>query len=89
MAEKYISVEGLKRKLIDEKNFYPVFVSSALKEMPEADVAPVVRGKWINGDECSICGGSIFDIMDVDSYYAIGFHISQLVACPWCGARMK
>ena len=46
MAEKYVSVEGLKRKLIDEKNFYPVFVSSALKEMPEADVIEVKHGKW-------------------------------------------
>lgn len=44
MAEKeYIEREAFKRKLIDEKSFFPAIVASALKEMPAADVVEVVR----------------------------------------------
>lgn len=37
MAEKFVSVERLKRKLIDEKHFYPAIVAATLKEMSESD----------------------------------------------------
>lgn len=61
-----------------------------IKKAPTADVAPVVHGKWtgMEGDVCSECGRSLTDIMDADSYFAIGFNPSELVACPFCGARM-
>lgn len=62
----------------------------AIRDMPAADVAPIIHGQWIGieGDVCSECGASLSEIMDADSYYAIGFEPKQLVACPFCGARM-
>ena len=49
------------------------------------------EGEWIgmDGDVCSKCGKQLSDIMDADSYYAIGFDINEIVACPFCGAKMK
>lgn len=57
---------------------------------PTADVVEVVHGEWTgcNGDNCSVCGRSPSEIMDADSYYALGFNINDLVACPFCGAKM-
>ena len=43
----YIDSEAFKRKLIDEKGFFPAIVARALEEMPDADVAEVNRGYWI------------------------------------------
>lgn len=43
--DKYIKVETFKRKLIDEKSFFPAIVARALEEMPTADVVEVVRCK--------------------------------------------
>lgn len=36
----YIDAEKFKRKLIDEKSFFPAIVAGALKEMPTIDVMP-------------------------------------------------
>jgi hypothetical protein len=36
----YINVDEFKRKLIDEKNFFPAIVARALDEMPTVDVVP-------------------------------------------------
>lgn len=50
-----------------------------------------VEAEWggINGDTCSSCGISLGDIMDADSDYRPSFRIESLVACPFCGARMR
>ena len=37
----YINKEAFKRKLIDEKSFFPAIVARALEEMPAADVVPM------------------------------------------------
>ena len=58
-----------------------------LQYLPAADVQEVKHGKWIHDNfECSVCGGSLDDIMDADSYFAIGFDGCDY--CPWCGAKM-
>lgn len=61
-----------------------------IKEAPAADVAPIRHGHWtgMEGDVCSECYRSLTEIMDADSYFVIGFDPNQLVACPFCGARM-
>ena len=38
---RYIDAEAFKRKLIDEKSFFPTIVARALEEMPTADVVEV------------------------------------------------
>ena len=43
----YIDREAFKRKLIDEKSFFPAIVAKALEEMPTADVEEVRHGEWI------------------------------------------
>jgi hypothetical protein len=55
------------------------------------DYHKVIYGKWtgMDGDRCSVCGHYLSDIMDADSFYAIGFDIKQIVACPFCGAIME
>jgi hypothetical protein len=46
----YIDREEFRRKLIDEKNFYPAIVARALEEMPAADVVEVKYGEWIRNE---------------------------------------
>ena len=74
----------------DEAVYPAIDIFTAIKNAPAADVAPIIHGQWIGieGDVCSECGASLSEIMDADSYYAIGFEPKQLVACPFCGARM-
>ena len=54
--KKYIDAEAFKRKLIDEKSFFPAIVARALEEMPAADVGEVHRCKdCANFDEYVFC----------------------------------
>lgn len=53
----------------------------AIAEIPAADVAPVVHGRWrCHGDcgvtECSVCGWSIEE------------YVGDYAYCPNCGAKM-
>lgn len=60
-------------------------IIDALENIPAADVAPVVHGRWMKrikgGTLCSRCGsytqhkGNVLDM-------------SKAIACPWCGAIM-
>ena len=55
-----------------------------LGEKKNVDVAPVVHGRWTDGEEnCPICGKSKFDGLDADiwSDWKPQF-------CPNCGAKM-
>lgn len=55
-----------------------------MSDIPTADVAPVVHGRWVYGEDvdiqCSVCGADAFtggDYRQVKSRY-----------CPNCGAKM-
>jgi hypothetical protein len=39
----YIDREAFKRKLVNEKSFYPAIVARALEEMPASDVVEVTK----------------------------------------------
>jgi hypothetical protein len=60
------------------------------EHFPAADVEPVRHAHWtgMEGDTCSECLHNLTEIMDADSYFAIGFNPNDLVACPFCGAKM-
>lgn len=56
-----------------------------LYELPTADVAPVVHGRWMKrrngGTLCSRCG-------HYTQYKGRVLDMSEAIACPWCGAMM-
>ena len=55
-----------------------------IREMPAADVAEVVHGKWENGNPiCPVCGGNKFKDLDADIWCDW-----QPDFCPNCGAKM-
>lgn len=78
MANEYIDLEKAKRLLHIE---YAYAAEKLLDEVPVADVAPVVHGRWVSfhsevaGDiqYCSAC--------------EIGF-AAKTDYCPHCGAKM-
>lgn len=65
---------------------YPDWYASQIKDIPAADVAPVVRGYWIRHDDADI----------VEGYYVPEYECSKCKSwvkddtdfCPHCGARM-
>ena len=66
-----------------DTSFYDM-VMIDIDEVPAADVAPVVHGRWVYGEDvdiqCSVCGADAFtegDYRQVKSRY-----------CPNCGAKM-
>ena len=86
MAE-YIKKEDIEQKIQDGLNNL-VFGHDAIEvlgmiyEIPPADVAPVVHGRWIYDKKaqrpyCSVCKG-----------YFYGATNSPMSYCPNCGAKM-
>ena len=58
--------------------------SQYIEDVPAADVAPVVHGRWEPGNPiCSVCGGDKFQDLDADIWcdWLPPF-------CPNCGAKM-
>lgn len=60
---------------------------NALRNAPAADVAPVVRGRWIGSHglfqgKCSVCGYMTFD-------KSADWARNYWPYCPKCGARMN
>lgn len=66
-----------------------------LMEIPPADVAPVVHGKWLNfygdfsAEECNICG-EIYEVSPDESPRKEFFDAFKMFYkyCPNCGAKM-
>lgn len=54
-----------------------------LYELPTADVAPVVHGRWNADETCSVCGEKSTEGLDATkwNYWFPNY-------CPNCGARM-
>lgn len=65
-------------ELFDAYKWQGQICIDAVKELPTADVAPVVHGRWIRSDfigfSCSICQKMIVS--------------SATDFCPYCGAKM-
>lgn len=59
-------------------------IIDALENIPAADVAPVVHGRWENGNPiCPVCGGNKFKDLDADIWCDW-----KPDYCPNCGAKM-
>lgn len=92
MAE-YIKLEDAINTITDlagkapTRSAYEAVWKSArmLKKIPTADVAPVVHGRWENGNPiCPVCGEDKFKDLDADIWcdWLPPF-------CPNCGAKMS
>lgn len=80
--EEYINREAAMRAVLGEPTdaHYPGWYAAILMELPAADVAPVMHGRWImHADELGLtCECSVCHIETMcDGNY-----------CPNCGARM-
>lgn len=79
---EYIKREAALMKLMQDgcnaKNL------QSISDIPAADVAPVVHGRWTDGDPiCPVCGGDKFKDLDADIWCDW-----KPPCCPNCGAKM-
>lgn len=56
-------------------------IGHAIKELPAADVAPVVHGRWDETGYCVNCGRHA-------PFWSISFCCYKSKYCPNCGAKM-
>ena len=86
MAE-YIDREAALMKLMQDgcsaKNL------QSISDMPAADVAPVMHGRWIKesdgGTRCSVCNKHVRNV--TGGWYE-PVDLSDMPYCPKCGAKM-
>ena len=83
---EYIEREAAIESIMSEPpdSHYPQWYADKIKDIPAADVAPAVHGRWIEHKkyifgtmyDCSVCYNRILDNGHAWNY------------CPNCGARM-
>ena len=83
MMDEYIERKAIRDALYDADAITMSGVK-ILNQFPVADVAPVVHGRWIDGDPyCPICRKDKFRGLDADVWADW-----QPDYCPNCGAKM-
>lgn len=90
---EYIKKEKAIKLLTDSMDAYGKFsversiymtARQKIKNIPAADVAPIMRGEWENGNPiCPVCGQNKFKGLDADIWADW-----QPPCCPQCGAKM-
>lgn len=78
-VEKYGLTNG---SVLGRHTGLAICIASEIVDIPAADVAPVVHGRWVDG-KCSNCG---VDIPTDDAHDAI--FKDECRFCYYCGARM-
>ena len=85
MAEYIGRVDAI--KAVKEQNAFTMTRAAlidVLNGIPAADVAPLVHGRWENGNPiCPVCGEDKFKDLDADIWADW-----QPPYCPNCGAKM-
>lgn len=95
LRQRLIELIDKKVALIDLNDSSAIWTIERFEELSDYLIANGVtireQGEWtgMDGDTCSRCGHNLSEIMDADSYYAIGFDIREIIACPFCGADMR
>lgn len=74
-----------------KNEFTPSYVSELIDKVPDADVAPVVHGKWRVSEyeflDCSVCGESMYTgCNSTKEAIILAKHWKKY--CPNCGAKM-
>ena len=92
--ERRTAIAKLTALEVTEPNTTMTDAKRLLADMPAADVAPVVRGRWIpNTDDftpanrCSVCGYNDPEIAICGGTYQFVQRQSRSY-CPECGAKM-
>lgn len=82
----YISREVAIRELLSEPTdaHYPSWYAEMLKQIPAADVQPVVRSEWGLDPQCPVCGEDRYKGLEADIW--AGW---EPPFCPNCGANMR
>lgn len=84
VVEKYGLTNGLNGFTLGRHTGLAVCIASEIVDIPAADVAPVVHGRWENGNPiCPVCGEDKFKDLDADIWCDW-----QPDFCPNCGAKM-
>ena len=103
MTETFISLELAINEIYERARFYDAEwggkrfteedVEEILKSLPAADVRPVVKGEWQEGEfkylTCFVCGCDtcLYDLHGFPIGQSKDFHKPQF--CPHCGADMR
>lgn len=86
MPDEYIKREAALMKLMQDgcsaKNL------QSISDMPSADVAEVVHGRWIDGAEDFTCGNHNAECSICRCYVSWDGCDEDFNYCPNCGARM-
>jgi hypothetical protein len=89
MPKEYIDREAAFRAILGQPPdaHYPGWYADSIKEIPAADVAPVVHGEWVVNPKreydyiCSVCGGDAHEDRWRNNAILTPY-------CPNCGAKM-
>lgn len=84
MAKEYIEREALLKNLNRfAQDNYCVTINDVIMNLPAADVAPVVHGRWkyYHKQGKAVCTNCSFERSVDDNF-------GRAVACPNCGAKM-
>ena len=70
--------------VLNENGHVPLpVIRQNIMDIPAADVAPVVHGRWECNKPCPVCGGDRFEGLDADIWADW-----EPPYCPNCGCRM-
>ena len=89
VTEEFISREAALVALQDSDLFNTTERQlRAIRELPAADVAPVVHGRWIDGAEDFTCGNHNAECSICRCYVSWDGCDEDFNYCPNCGAKM-
>lgn len=80
--------EYIERKIVEDSAEYDIYHNLVVpirkvRDVPAADVAPVVHGKWVVG---GVHGNGVIGNWKCD--ICKGVSLKETLYCPYCGAKM-
>ncbi len=88
MPDEYISREVAVKALFAPGMCYAPIQLQIVKDLPAADVAEVVHGRWIDGAEDFTCGNHNAECSICRCYVSWDGCDEDFNYCPNCGAKM-
>ena len=88
MPDEYISRKAAVKALFAPGMCYAPMQLQIIKDLPAADVAEVVHGRWIDGAEDFTCGNHNAECSICRRYVSWDGCDEDFNYCPNCGAKM-